>query len=198
MVLSGPEIAAQLALRFIRIAPFDEKQLNPNSYDVRLADRLLVYTNVVGQGLFGEITPVLPEWAANPDYHERALDVRKDNPTTEVMIPKEGVILRPGILYLGSTIEVVGSKKHQPCLDGKSSLGRLGLSIHATAGFFDIGFLGQCTLEMTVVHPLRIHAGMRIAQISFTTVLGEIVEYAGKYQNQEGPTPSRSYQDAQE
>lgn len=195
MILTGKEIAVQLALGNLKIDPFDEKQLNPNSYDMRLGNKLLVYTKVVAYGQDGGLVPVEPSWAVRRDHPETVLDVRKDNPTKTLEIPEEGIVLHPGILYLGSTAEIAGSSVFRPCMDGKSSLGRLGLNIHQTAGYGDTAFMGTWTLEISVIHPLRIYAGMRIGQISFTAVLGEVVAYAGKYQNQREPTASRSHRD---
>lgn len=101
--------------------------------------------------------------------------------------------LLPGILYLGSTREEIGSDVYQPHLHGKSGLGRLGVVVHKTAGFGEPGFKFQWTLEITVDHPTYLHAGMRIGQIEFEEVIGEVIDYStrGSYGKQRGPTGSR-------
>lgn len=170
MILTGPEIERQLSLGNIVIDPFDSKRVNPNSYDILLGDYLKVYD-----------TPVL--------------DVAKPNPTTRILIPEDGFELQPNELYIGGSREVVGSKMFVSFIEGKSSLGRLGLAAHITAGWIDTGFLGRLTLEMTVVKPLVIRRGMKIGQICFAEVKGEVRQYAGKYQGQEGEEASRSYRD---
>jgi dCTP deaminase len=96
-----------------------------------------------------------------------------------------------GALELGSTAERVGSNSFVPSLEGRSSVGRLGLHVHATAGFVDLGFEGVLTLEITVVHPLRVYAGMKIAKVAFHEVTGDRdVTYSGKYQGATGPQAS--------
>lgn len=99
--------------------------------------------------------------------------------------------LQTGQLYLFSTNEVAGSNTFVPCISGKSSLARLGLSVHQTAGFGDVGFVGQWTLEVTVVRPVWVHTGMRICQVYFIRPEGELTQYTGKYQGQKGPTQAR-------
>jgi dCTP deaminase len=169
-MLTGPEIARQRKFGRLSIDPFDPGQLNPNSYDVCLGDTLVTYLPGV-------------------------LDVRAKNPTEERAIPAAGLVLFPGTLYLGSTVETVGSDHFVGLLEGKSSLGRLGLTSHVTAGFIDTGFLGQVTCELSVVQPLRVYPGMRIGQICFLRPEGAIRLYAGKYQSQKGPVASRSHRD---
>lgn len=175
-MLTGPKIVAEVAAGAIRISPFDARMVNPNSLDLTLGDTLLLYHLRPGE----------------------CLDVAKDNPTYSVTIPPDGIVLRPGQLYLGTTAERVATDRYVGVVEGKSSLGRLGLCAHVTAGFIDTGFAGQITLEMIVAHPVRIRAGMRICQICFSTVEGEIQLYAGKYQHQVGVQASRSWQDFEE
>lgn len=174
-MLTGPEIVRQMAQGRITIYPLIPDRINPNSVDLTLDDRLLTY--VVG------------------DYETPCLDLRTQPETKELRIPSGGWVLWPGKLYLGSTIEVVGSNHYVPSVEGKSSLGRFGMACHVTAGFVDVGWEGTLTLELTVVHPLRIYAGMRICQVCFHPVDGEIRLYRGKYQGDRGPVPSRSYKD---
>lgn len=171
MILTGNEIKLQRAAKSIVIEPFDERQLGANSYNVRLADELLAYKDAV-------------------------LDSRLDNRFGRLKIPKEGLVLVPGRLYLGKTVEYTETHDLVPMLEGRSSGGRLGISIHATAGFGDIGFCGNWTLEISCVQPVRIYAGMEIGQIYFLQPYGEILtRYNGKYQGQTDIVSSRMWQD---
>lgn len=166
--LTGSEIVAEVAQGRIVIAPFDPKRVNPNSYNLALGPTLLVYTSF-------------------------PLDPYTDNPTREIVIPATGYVLEPGVLYLGSTAEYTETHAHVPQIDGRSSSGRLGISVHVTAGFGDVGFRGAWVLELTVVHPVRVHVGQEICQISYTEVTGPITPYRGRYQNQSGPVASRQW-----
>lgn len=181
MILFDRDILKAMEDGDITIHPFIDSHLGTNSYDVRLANRLLVYTE--------------PE---QTDNAVRYLDLRAANPTRELTIPEDGLVLKPGIVYLGVTMERVETHaKYVPHLEGRSSVGRLGLSIHITAGFGDCGFTGRWTLELTVVHPLKVYAGERVAQAYFiegkTTPINL---YKGKYRNFEEPVPSRMHEDA--
>lgn len=171
MILSGLRIREEMELGRIQIEPFCEKQLNPNSYNLRLAGELLRYT-----------TPVL--------------DVKRPNPYERILIPEEGLVLQPGVLYLGRTEEYTRTDGVVPMLEGRSSIGRLGLFVHVTAGFGDVGFSGFWTLEMQVVMPVRIYPGIEICQIYYHTLEGEYETYSsGKYQNNKGIQPSLSWRD---
>ena len=170
-MLTGNEIKLQVASGLIVIKPFDEKNIGPNSYDVHLSDELLAYTEAV-------------------------LDPRQDNRYRTIKIPPEGLVLLPGRVYLGHTVEYTESPYHIPMYEGRSSLGRLGLESHKTAGFGDIGFCGTWTLELSVVQPTRIYPWMRIGQLYWHNPDGEVLKrYNGKYQNQTNATPSRLYED---
>ena len=170
MILTGPEIQKRLD-KDITITPYDPKLLNPNSYNLRLSPDLLV-------------------------YKEFPLDMKKDNPVERLQIPEEGLLLEPGKLYLGRTIEFTETKNLVPMLEGRSSIGRLGLYVHVTAGFGDVGFAGYWTLEMHCVHPIRVYAGVQICQVFYHTVEGDIVEYkSGKYQANKGVQSSRLWMD---
>jgi dCTP deaminase len=170
MILSGNEIKNQLG-KSIFIEPFYEKQLNPNSYNLTLNYELLVYT-------------------------EPILDMKIKNAAKSLIIPAEGLILQPGILYLGRTNEYTRTEKYVPMLEGRSSIGRLGLYIHVTAGFGDVGFAGYWTLEMHCIHPIRIYSGVEICQIFYHTIMGEYDKYSsGKYQNNKGVQASKLYKD---
>ena len=186
MILFDSDIRMGLRDGSIIIDPFISEHLGTNSYDVRLADKLLVY-EVPGKNV-GMPLYLARNWC---------LDMRKQNPTIEMTIPASGMVLEPGMLYLGSTIEKVGTRRQfVPHIEGRSSVGRLGMAIHVTAGFGDCGFIGVWTMEITVVHPLRVYAGERVAQAYFIEGKG-IPEkiYDGKYDGFDGPVASRMAQD---
>jgi dCTP deaminase len=161
----------------IKIDPYNINYLGPNSYDVRLSPVLKIYDFVGG------------------DY----LDCKTMNTTTTIQIPEEGYILEPGILYLGSTIEKVGSNHHIPMYEGRSSMARLGIQSHLSAGFGDVGFASNWTLEITVVHRTKIYANMKIGQVYFHEIHEpsnvESHRYNGKYVSQVLPQESMSYVD---
>ncbi len=158
MILSDTEILRHIGEGSIVIKPFDKNNLGTNSYDVRLSKFLAVYENF-------------------------ELDAKAHNEITEVVIPEEGFVLQPGILYLGVTEEYTESHKHVPFLEGKSSVGRLGIDIHATAGKGDVGFCNTWTLEISCVQPVRVYAGMPIGQLIYFEVSGEIINYYNKKKN---------------
>jgi dCTP deaminase len=170
MILTGPEIRAATHDGRIRITPFTSDQINPNSYNVRLGPTLLTYTDPI-------------------------LDTYRPNPTRATTIGPDGYILRPDELYLGHTLEQVGSDTFVPLLFGRSSVGRLGLFVEITAPIGDIGFHGQWTLMLSPVRPLRIYPGMKIGQIMFFVSTGAIHAYQGKYQDAAGPQPSQYWRD---
>jgi dCTP deaminase len=170
MILSGKEIERLLGTD-IFIEPYDPKQLNPNSYNLRLHNELLVYDNPV-------------------------LDMKVPNPASRMEIPEEGLLLETGKLYLGRTMEFTRTENYVPMLEGRSSIGRLGLFIHVTAGFGDVGFAGYWTLEIFCVQPIRIYAGVPICQIFYHSIQGDFERYvSGKYQNNQGIQPSMLYKD---
>ena len=158
MILTGQEIKRHLGSSII-IEPFDESQLNPNSVNLRLHDELMIYEELV-------------------------LDMKKPSRVRRISIPPEGVTLAPHQLYLGRTLERTETHDFVPMIEGRSSVGRLGLFVHVTAGFGDVGFCGFWTLEMFAVQPVRIYPGVPICQIYYHTLTGEITEYASeKYQH---------------
>jgi dCTP deaminase len=170
MILSGREIAKNLGGNII-IEPYNERQLNPNSYNLRLHNELLV-------------------------YDEDVLDMKKPNKYKSIIIPEEGLLLEPGKLYLGRTVEYTATDNYVPMLEGRSSVGRLGLFIHVTAGFGDVGFKGFWTLEIFCVQPIRIYPRVEICQIYYHSVEGEYDKYtSGKYQGNNGVQPSLLYKD---
>lgn len=161
MILSGREIERNLGSR-IRIEPFDKSRLNPNSYNLTLHDELRVYS-------------------------ERTLDMAVENASEPLTIPPQGLLLEPHRLYLGRTVEFTATDGFVPMLEGRSSIGRLGLFVHITAGFGDVGFAGYWTLEIFCVQPIRIYAGVQICQVFYHTIEGDYDSYSGgKYQNNKG------------
>lgn len=170
MILSGKEILKHID-KDIFIQPFDAKRINPNSYNLSLHNELLVYENEV-------------------------LDMKKSNPTTKITIPEDGLILESNKLYLGRTNEYTSTDAYVPMLEGRSSTGRLGLFIHVTAGFGDIGFAGYWTLEIFCIQPIRIYPNVEICQIYYHNIDGDFDLYkSGKYQNNTGIQPSLMYKD---
>ncbi|MDL2219165.1 dCTP deaminase [Ruminococcaceae bacterium OttesenSCG-928-O06] len=171
MILSGREIEKAVRAGEIEIDPFDTRRLNPNSYNLRLHNKLLVYKDEV-------------------------LDMKKPLQTQELEIPEDGLVLRPGRLYLGRTYERTATSHYVPMLEGRSSIGRLGLYIHVTAGFGDIGFSGYWTLEIQCIQPVKLYPMVEICQIYYHTIAGEYTPYqSGKYQNNTGIQPSLMYKD---
>ncbi|MEO2033227.1 MAG: dCTP deaminase [Planctomycetaceae bacterium] len=165
MILSGSEIKAQLGTN-LSISPFSDEQLNPNSYNLRLHNELLVYEEII-------------------------LDMRRPSRFRRLTIPEEGLVLQPSQLYLGRTIEHTETHNYVPMLEGRSSIGRLGLFVHVTAGFGDVGFCGYWTLEMFAVQPVRIYPGVQVCQIFYHTLEGAVTEYQnGKYQHNTDIQPS--------
>lgn len=204
-MLTGREIVKRMTTGQIVITPFDEKQLNPNSYNLRLGPSLLIYKKALPihekwQALYEEWRALYEDlgeeiqatgtgWPSN--FMGEPLDMAVEEETTALEIcPKEGLVLYPDVLYLGSTEEYTETYDLVPCIEGRSSAARLGLSVHLTAGFGDCQFKGHWTLELTVHHPLRVYAGVQICQIAYTEACGEITAYHGKYQGQRGPRPS--------
>jgi dCTP deaminase len=150
MILSDARILEEIEAGTIVIQPFDRKYLGTNSYDVHLGKHLAT-------------------------YKDAELDAKRHNEITHFEIPAEGYVIEPGKLYLGVTAEYTETHAHVPFLEGKSSTGRLGIDIHATAGKGDVGFCNTWTLEISCVHPVRIYAGMPIGQLIYFPVQGEII-----------------------
>jgi dCTP deaminase len=158
MILSDIKILEALDSGEIVIEPYRRECLGTNSYDVHLSPFLAVYKDAV-------------------------LDAKKHNEITEILIPEEGFVIQPGTLYLGSTVEYTETHNSVPFLEGKSSIGRLGIDIHATAGKGDVGFCNYWTLEISCVHPVRVYANMPIGQLIYFKVEGEIENYYNRKQN---------------
>ena len=170
MILSGKEILKRKDKDII-INPFDENKINPNSYNLTLHNELMVYDK----------TP---------------LDMKKDNPASKIIIPEDGLLLDSRKLYLGRTVEYTETHNLVPMLEGRSSIGRLGLFVHVTAGFGDVGFKGYWTLEIFCVQPIKIYPSVEICQIFYHSVEGDYVPYeSGKYQNNKDIQTSMLYKD---
>jgi dCTP deaminase len=170
MILSGRKIRESLGKEII-IDPFNPGQLNPNSYNLCLHDELVVYDGPV-------------------------LDMRAENPVSRLTIPPDGLELEPNRLYLGRTLEYTATDGYVPMLEGRSSIGRLGLFVHITAGFGDVGFRGYWTLEIFCVQPIRVYPGVQICQIFYHTIEGDYDSYeGGKYQNNRGIQQSLLYRE---
>ena len=154
------------------IDPFNENRLNSNSYNLLLHNELLVYEDAL-------------------------LDMKKKHKMKKIRIPDEGYILEPGKLYLGRTFEYTETHKYVPMIEGRSSIGRLGLLTHVTAGFGDVGFKGYWTLEMSSIKLLKIYPYVEIVQIYYHVVQGETnhIKYNGKYQNNTEIQSSKLYED---
>ncbi|WMX17455.1 MULTISPECIES: dCTP deaminase [unclassified Aureispira] len=158
MILSDKEILKAIENKEIVIEPFDPNCLGTNSYDVHLGKYLATYKN-------------------------RVLDAKKHNEIESFEIPDEGFVLQSGMLYLGVTEEYTETHNSVPFLEGKSSVGRLGIDIHATAGKGDVGFCNTWTLEISCTHPVRVYKGMPIGQLIYFMVHGDIKTYYNKKQN---------------
>ena len=170
MILSGEEIRSRLGSD-ICITPFADEQCNPNSYDLTLHNELLVYEEVV-------------------------LDIKEPNRFRRLRIPEEGLILSPGQLYLGRTIEYTETHRLVPMLTGRSSLSRLGLFVHGSAGFGSIGYRGHWTIELYTVQPIRIYPGVKICQIAYQEIVGDVRECcSSKYQNSLDIQPSLMFKE---
>jgi deoxycytidine triphosphate deaminase len=173
-ILLCDEIKEERSSGKILIEPYNESYVGPNSYDVRLGSEISVYKNF-------------------------PLDSRKENIITTSNIGPSGLIFTPNTLYLAHTIEKIGSDYYVPMYEGRSSMARLGVQSHISAGFGDIGFKSQWTLEIIVTHPVILYAGDRIGQIHFHKVNekynNEANRYHGKYVDQSGPQSSKSFLD---
>jgi len=170
MILTGEEIRSRLGAD-ISISPFRDEHCNPNSYDLTLHNELLVYEEVV-------------------------LDVKEPNRYRRMTIPEEGLILSPGQVYLARTVEYTETKRLVPMIEGRSSLSRLGLFVHGSGGFGNIGFQGHWTIELFTVQPIRIYAGIRICQIAYHEIVGNVGEFeSSKYQNNHDIQPSMMFKE---
>ncbi|MFF4409525.1 dCTP deaminase [Streptomyces sp. NPDC001404] len=172
MILTGPEITREHALGRLALDPFDDEHVQPNSYNLALGPTLIHYTGSV-------------------------LDTRRENAFEAITIPDEGFVLTPDRIYLGASVEVLGSNHFVPIIRSRSGAARLGVFVHVTADLIDIGSIGQTTFQFHAVEPIRIYAGDRLAQVTFWRTHGKIVLYNGKYQGSKGPQPSQIHRDVQ-
>lgn len=161
MILSDTAILKAIDEEQIMIKPFNYDRLGSNSYDVTLSKHFAVYS-------------ILKENVRVNFHIPTHIDAKEDNELFHFEIPEKGYILNPGMLYLCSTNEYTETHKHVPFLEGKSSTGRLGINIHATAGKGDVGFCGHWTLEISCIHPVKIYPNMPIAQLIYHTVEGDV------------------------
>lgn len=150
MILTDAAILEAMKKGQIVITPFDISCLGSNSYDIHLSRHLAYYS--------GEV-----------------LDAKENNQVTRFTIPETGFVLMPGRLYLGSTVEYTETHNQVPYIEGKSSTGRLGIAIHATAGKGDVGFCNYWTLEISVLHPVKVYIGMPIGQLIYHTIEGNVL-----------------------
>lgn len=170
MILSGKEIESRINDEII-IDPFDKNRINPNSYNLSLHNELIMYKNSL-------------------------LDMKKDNKVEKLKIPSNGLVLEANRLYLGRTVEYTETRNLVPMLEGRSSIGRLGLFVHVTAGFGDVGFKGFWTLEIFCIQPIKIYPNVEICQVYYHTLEGSHENYtSGKYQDNQGIQPSLLYKD---
>lgn len=158
MILSDTRILEEVEKNSIVIRPWDRSNLGSNSYDVHLGNQLAMYI-------------------------DDELDAKKHNEIEFFEIPEKGFVLQPNQLYLGVTMEYTETHYHVPFLEGKSSTGRLGIDIHATAGKGDIGFCGHWTLEISCKIPVRIYKGMPIGQLIYFPLEGEVTVAYDKKKN---------------
>ena len=198
-VLLGSEIIEAYNDNLIHLHPFNMDHVGPNSYDVTLGKTLKTYVPIVLEkdptGFFRNIQ------GSNKMNH--LLDLKKPIKTYEFEIPEEGFILEPGMFYLGYTNEEAGSDYYVPMYEGRSSMARASIQSHVSAGFGDIFFKSQWTLEITVYHPVVVYPNIRIGQVYFHSVKANARErlihlgkhYTGKYIGQTGPQETKSYLD---
>lgn len=206
-ILSDTAILKAMDFGEIIINPFRQEQLNPASYDITLGEEVAVYTECVDNcqnlnGAYSDGHMLMPKnFSILPS---KVLDAKLEPKITKWRINKnDGIMLKPGIGYLMHAQETVCSNVYNPIIDGKSSIARLFIQIHSTAGFGDVGFNGQFTLEVSCLHPVRIYPGMRIGQIRFQSVVGkprklynEVGHYVGD--NAMGARPSQAWKQFEE
>lgn len=182
-ILVDRDILKAIKSGAIKIDPFKRDALGTNSYDVHLSPKVQTYV----------------ERYDSTGHELLPLDVKAPNPVDNWVICDQGVVLVPGTLYLCSTIEYTEAHEHIPYLEGKSSLGRLGMAIHITAGKGDVGFCNYWTMEVTVIRPLRVFAGMPVGQLTWHEASSEpLVPYnrksSAKYiDRKEGPQASEMW-----
>lgn len=170
MILTGNKINEEIKNKNIIIETFNQKNLSTNSYDLALSNKLIRYTD---------------------DF----IDPKKKSNFEIITIPEEGFLLKKNSFYLGSSVEILGSTKYVPLIHAKSGIARLGLFVHVTADLIDIGSIGNITFQLYATMPIKVFPNMKIGQVTFWNVDGEISLYNGKYQNSNGAQPSKTYLD---
>lgn len=192
MILTGPEIIRQVALGNIEISDFDTKRVNPNSYNLRLHNELLCYTSEQEDDQPKCSISDLMLKCSNFFY----IDMKKKNKTAMITMPESGFILMPGQLYLGRTMERTRIDGFAPQIEGRSSIARLGIDVHKTAGWGDNGFDNFWTLEITATIPVKIYPFVDFCQIIFMTLEGDqSMKYKGKYQKTNNIDGSKIYEE---
>jgi Deoxycytidine deaminase len=156
VILTGREIVRQRDQGALTIEPFTVGQLNPVSYNYRLS-------------------PVLRT------HRAQVIDTHTPNELEECVIPDDGLVLTPGRVYLGTTLEEIGSTVFVPSLIGRSSLGRLGVFLQYSADLGNVGSCHRWTLEIKVVQPTRVYSGMTAGQVTFWSTVGAELAYAGRF-----------------
>lgn len=168
MILSGLKIKKEIENGNITICPYNDSLLNPNSYNYRLGDELLLIEDDI-------------------------IDPKKKCKFKKIKLTSEGYVLEPNRLYLGSTVEKIGSDKYITQLIGRSSVGRLGLFLQVTAPLGHVGCKHSWTLELKCVQPLRVYPNMKIGQVTFWCIDGNYQKYDGKYTKYQYPHVSEFY-----
>lgn len=153
MILTGAKIKEEISCGSIAIEPFSESQINPNSYNYRLGPTIKIFQK------FDENKSIFKE----------------------VVIPEEGYVLEPGVMYLANTLEVIGSDKYAMSLIGRSSMGRYGLFLQVSANLGHTTSKHKWTLEIVAALPIKLYPGMIIGQVSFWVNYGDVTPYAGRY-----------------
>ena len=170
MILTGKMIAEEHKLGRIVIEPYSYENVTTNSYDLRLGETVIAYTQDI-------------------------LDPNKKSSYKEIALPTDGFVLEKGSFHLGASFERVGSTHYVPMIHAKSGIARLGLFIHVTADLIDIGYIGNVTFQLFATESIRIFPKMLIAQMTFWKPIGNITLYDGKYQDGKGPQISKTYKD---
>ncbi len=168
MILSGLKIKEEVKKGNITIEPYKDQLLNPNSYNYRLGKELLLIEDDI-------------------------IDPKKKTKYKKIKLTKEGYILEPNKLYLGSTVETIGSSKYVTQLIGRSSIGRLGLFLQVTAPLGHVGCNHSWTLELKCVEPIRVYPNMKIGQVTFWCIEGSYALYNGEYTKYQQPHISEFY-----
>lgn len=171
MILTGPELGREVERGRIVIDPFDESRLEPNSYGFRLARHVI-------------------------SYHDPVIDASRPPGHRSTVIPDDGLLLCPGVLYLGSTVETMGSDHYAATLYARRSVSTLGMWIQVSAPLGHMGAIIPWTLEIRVMAPIIVYPEMPIGKIAFWEPLGEELLYGGKYERSITTVPSRLAEEA--